>query len=84
MLRGSTAAGRASASRDELVVVRCFAEDAPQHRDRLVEVVLLDDEIRPDRRDQRVLVERLTRVLDEMEQRIENLRLQRDRLAVRA
>ena len=69
---------------DESVLVGRFAERAPEHRNVLVEVALFDYEVRPDRRHHRAFLERFTGVLDEKEQRVEQLRFQRNRLAVRA
>jgi hypothetical protein len=65
---------------DEPVIFGRLAENASQRRDVLVEIAFLDDKIRPDRLEQRAPVQRLPGVLDEIEQRVEDLRLERDRL----
>ena len=49
-----------------------------------VEVVLLDDDVRPQRFEQLFLREQLARAFYEVEQRVEQSRSQRDRLAVDA
>ena len=67
---------------DEAMLVARLAEHVAQSRDRLVEVVLLDDDVRPHRLEQRLLVHEHARALDEIEQRVEDLRLQRNRLPV--
>jgi hypothetical protein len=51
------------------VLARLLAEHAPQARDRLVEVVLLDDDVRPQGLEQLLLREQLARVFDEVQQR---------------
>jgi len=49
---------------DEAMIVARFAEHAAKRRDRLIEVVLLDDNVRPDRVEQRLLLQQLAAVLD--------------------
>ena len=62
--RGDEPIAAARLRHDELVVVGRLAKHTAQHRDRLIEVVLLDDEARPDPGDQLRFVERLAGVLD--------------------
>ena len=69
---------------DEAMLIACLAEHLAQRRHRLVEVVLLDDDVRPNCVEQRLLLEQLATVLDEIEQCVEHPRLQRNRLAVRS
>jgi hypothetical protein len=42
---------------DEAVLTGPLAEHSPQRRNALIEVVLLDDDVRPDRFEQRALVQ---------------------------
>jgi len=61
-----------------------IAQRPAQRRDHLVEIVLLDHDVRPNRRDERRLVEELPWVLHHEVQRIERLRGELDRSAVAA
>ena len=63
---------------------RLLAEDSAQLGHRLVEVVLLDDDVWPQRFEQLFLREELARAFYEVEQCVEQSRRQRDRLAVDA
>ena len=56
---------------DKPVLLGTLAEKPAQGRNMLVEVVLLDDDFRPDGRHERGFVEELARVLKKEEQRIE-------------
>jgi len=56
---------------NELVLARLLAEHSAQLRNGLVEVVLLDDHVRPQILQQPFFRYQLTRPLDEIEQRIE-------------
>ena len=71
----------ASDGRDVAILAARFAQHLTQGRDVLREAVLLDDHARPDRAQQHVLVERLARVLDEIDQRVEHLCREQGRLS---
>jgi hypothetical protein len=49
------------------------AQKAPQRRDRLAEVVLLDDSVRPESFEERGALDNLARVLEEKDERVERL-----------
>jgi hypothetical protein len=66
------------------VFARALAQHTAQRRHVLVEVVLLDDDVGPDRLHQRSLLDELPGVLDQIEQGLEHLRGQCDGLAVDA
>jgi hypothetical protein len=68
----------------ETMLAGNLTERAPKLGHVLVEIVLLDDDVRPDGREQRALVDRLARVLDETQQRFECLRLETYEVAVAA
>jgi hypothetical protein len=65
---------------DEAVLVAPLAEGLAQHRDVLRQVVLLDRRVGPDRAHQLVLLDHAPAVLDQDEQRVEDLRRERDGL----
>ena len=66
------------------MLARLLAEQATQLRHDLVEVVLLDDDVRPERLEQLLFGQELARSLDEVQQCVEEPRRQRNRLAVGA
>src|SRR5690606_1614533 len=68
--RSGEAIAAAAHGHDVAIVAAPLAERVPQRRDCLVEVVLLDDDMRPYGRHQRPLVHELTGVLDEHAQRV--------------
>src|SRR5262249_32596026 len=69
---------------DEAPPGAAVTECAAQRRDDLVEVVLLDHDVRPDGRDECRLVEELPRVLKQEMQGVERLLRQLDRPTVSA
>ena len=71
----------AGQSCDVAVLAAFLAEELPECGNDLREAVLFDDRARPDRPEQRVLVERLAGMLDEIDQRIERLAGQRHGIA---
>ena len=67
---------------DEAMFIRTLAQRAPQLVDRLRQAPFLDDDVRPDRLQQRRLVDQLTGVLDQIQERVEHARRERYRLPI--
>jgi hypothetical protein len=64
------------------MVVGLLAERPSQHMDRLGQVALFDDHVRPDDIQEDCFLDHLTRVLDQIEQDADRLRCQIHRLPV--
>jgi hypothetical protein len=68
--------------RQHVAVVLVVAERPAQRRQGLAQVVVLDHQAGPEALEQRLAVEQLSRMLDEIQQRVEDARRQLDRAAI--
>ena len=59
-----------------------LAQHTAQNGNVLIQIVLLDDGVRPDRAHQFILVQHTSRVLNQVHQRVKCLRRNRDRTAI--
>jgi hypothetical protein len=63
------------------VLTPFFAEDAPQNRNVLAQIVFFDDRVGPDLPHQFVFFDYFSAILDQKQKRLENLRRERDLFA---